>query len=160
MMRGKGGECASISATGVPGVQTRQRCRWDAEPRMRHRHLRHTCASLYHHRSSRQSHRISPSSSSSKGRGRQRWNILRSESSSRMWINVRGGLLTLSQVYSPGDTYSRRTDVPLELGLTTTAPERRNRHVNVLSVQAVRGSALFAIWSKITERTSRSGTHG
>jgi hypothetical protein len=159
-MRGKGGECASISATGVPGVQTRQRCRWDAEPRMRHRHLRHTCASLYHHRSSRQSHRISPSSSSSKGRGRQRWNILRSESSSRMWINVRGGLLTLSQVYSPGDTYSRRTDVPLELGLTTTAPERRNRHVNVLSVQAVRGSALFAIWSKITERTSPSGTHG
>src|SRR6266851_6783550 len=128
---------------------------------MRHRHLRQTCASLYHHRSSRQSHRISPSSSSSKGRGRQRWNILRSESSLRMWINVRGGLLTLSRDYSPvHHTHSRRTNVPLELGLTTTAPERRNRHVNVLSVQAVRGSALFAIWSKITERTSPSGTHG
>ena len=99
MMRGKGGECASISATGVPGVQTRQRRRWDGEPRMRHRHLRQTCASLYHHLSPPQSHRIAPCSFPSKGRGRQRWNILRSESSSRMWISVRGGFLTLGRAY-------------------------------------------------------------
>jgi hypothetical protein len=42
-------------------------------------------------------------------------------------------------------SYSRRTNIPLELGLTTTSPERRNGHVNVLSVQAVRRPALLAI---------------
>ena len=42
------------------------------------------------------------------------------------------------------DTYSMRTNVPLELGLTTTAPERRNRHV-MGSVQAVGGPSLLTI---------------
>ena len=143
-MRGKGGEHASISATGVPGVQTRERRRWDAEPRMRHRHLRQTCAGLYHHRSSRQSHQISPRSFSSKGLGRQRQNMLRSESSSRMWIDVQGGFLSLGRVYLPVDTYSGRASVPLELGLKATAPKRRNRHAR-RSVRVVRGSALLTI---------------
>jgi len=144
MMRGKGGECASISATGVPGVQTRQRRRWDGEPRMRHRHLRQTCAGLYHHRSSRQSCRILPFSSCSKGLGQQRWNIFRSESSSRMWIDVQGGFLSLGRVYLPVNTYSGRASVPLELRLKATALKRRNRHA-MRSVRVVRGSALLTI---------------
>ncbi len=35
MMRGRGGECANRSFTGVPGAQTRERRRWDADSRMR-----------------------------------------------------------------------------------------------------------------------------
>ena len=76
MMRGSGGECASISATGVPRVQTRERRRWWAEASMRCRHRWQTFTSLYHQRS--RAHppscriRVSRISSSSKMTGRQR----------------------------------------------------------------------------------------
>src|SRR5216684_7532831 len=51
MMRGRGGEWANMSVTGVPCVQTRERRRWDADSRMRYRHRRQTCTILYYHRS-------------------------------------------------------------------------------------------------------------
>src|SRR5258708_27682870 len=40
-----------MSVIGVPGVQTRERRRWDADSRMRYRHRRQTCTILYYHRS-------------------------------------------------------------------------------------------------------------
>src|SRR5712675_322763 len=90
MMRGRGGECASISATGVPYVQTRQRPRWDADESMRCRHRWQMCVSWYHQRSRAHSPpsriRESSPSSSSKRTGRHKRNMLRSESSSRMWM--------------------------------------------------------------------------
>src|SRR3984957_4206261 len=51
MTSGRGGECASMSATGVPYIQTRERSKYDVEPRMMFLrvHLRQTWASLYHH---------------------------------------------------------------------------------------------------------------
>src|SRR5712691_1647205 len=92
MTSGRGGECASMSATGVRYVQRRERPRCDADARMRKRHLRQTCTSLYHqdsrHHSPPCKMRISLVSSSSKRSGRYRRKILISESSSRTSMDV------------------------------------------------------------------------
>src|SRR5712691_264962 len=92
MTSGRGGECASMSATGVRCAQRRERPRWDADARIRDRHLRQTCTSLYHQHSRRHSPpcrmRTSLVSSSSKRSGRYRRNMLISESSSRTSMDV------------------------------------------------------------------------
>src|SRR5712691_825717 len=106
-----------MSATGVEGAQTRQRPRWEADPSTRHRHLRQTCANLYHQRSWTKFHRILPYSSFSKEIGRKRENMLRSESLSRSWMDVPGGLWTLGRIHVQVEGHSKIRCLPPELVL-------------------------------------------
>src|SRR5258707_7789619 len=101
---------------------------------MRYRHRRQTCTSLYHHRSRFHSppSKIpeSTASLSSKISGRQRENMLRRESSSRMWISVRGCLSQVGPCFTKKLTRHREQGAYLEFWETRPGPPRLHILIN------------------------------